>query len=215
MRHPASTEEPYNESVKDFYRTVEDYDWVDAVRRWRGPETWLHRYRERRTRRFITQFAQEKILDVGCGTGLMLQHLPAGSVGLDINPRNVERARAYAPHARVDLGDAETLPYPDNTFGTVVCTEVIEHLVHPEKALAEILRVLRPGGVLIGSTPRHSLLWRFRFLSFSHKGDEPFHNEFTNKQLTALLNNFDVRTIKTTFVRAMFFFVAMKPTKPR
>lgn len=51
------------------------------------------------------------------------------------------------------------------------------------------------------------------FLSFSHKGDEPFHNEFTNAELTTLLKNFDVRTIKTTFVRAMFFFVAMKPQK--
>src|SRR4029077_5333996 len=78
------------EWVKDYYRDVETYDWVDVTDHLRGPEAFFHKNRERVVRKLVARFAPagQPILDAGCGTGLNLRHLPAGSVGLDINPRN-------------------------------------------------------------------------------------------------------------------------------
>ena len=63
--------------------------------------------------------------------------------------------------------NAEPLPYPDASFELVTCTEVIEHLEHYRAALREMARVLRPGGVLVVSTPNVlNLRSRLRYLLF-------------------------------------------------
>lgn len=210
MRRPPRTDAVYIAAVKDFYRSIEDYDWNRVVDQKIGLESFLHRAREQRTRQLITTYARGRCLDAGCGTGLMLRHLPAGAVGLDLNPRHVARAQRYAPAARVQVGDIEALPFPDASFDTVVCTEVLEHVVHPSRALTEIRRVLTSGGCLIGSTPRHALLWRFRWLSATHQHNEPFHNEFTAAEVRALLRDWQVVTLRPHIFRSTFFFVAAK-----
>lgn len=207
---PSSLDEKYNEQVKDYYRKIEDYDWIDVTDNWRGLESIIHKNREWVVKRLIKKFGQGHFLDVGCGAGLILRHLPAGSDAIDINPRNIVRVKKYVPEAKVILGDAEDLPYQDNQFDTVICTETLEHLVRSDKALAEIKRVLRPGGVLIGSVPRRSLIWHFRFLSSTHPHDEPFHNEYNRKELEKLLNIFPEKNIRTSLGRANFIFVAKK-----
>ncbi len=211
MRRPLRKDESYNEYVKDFYRTIEDYDWNKVTDQGTGLESFLHRYRERKMRALITaNGVGGKYLDIGCGTGLILRHLPPGAVGIDLNPRHLDRAKKYAPQANVMIGDAEKLDFPDNSFSTAVCTEVLEHLVHPQQALAEIARVLQPGGVLIGSTPRHALLWRFRFLSSTHFHNEPFHNEFETKELRELFKDWRIIRLSTGFFGAIFFFVVQR-----
>ena len=212
MRRPLRRDTDYNEYVKDFYRKIEDYDWNQVTDRWSGPESLLHRSREKALVRLIRQYGRgEHYLDVGCGTGLILRHLPAGSVGIDLNPRHLERAAKYAPQAHVQTGDAEKMSFPDGSFSTVVCTEMLEHLVQPEQALAEIFRVLQPGGRLLGSTPRWSLVWRFRFLSSTHYHNEPFHNEFTTSEIRELFAAFKVLELRTIFLRANFLFALEKP----
>ena len=211
MRRPLRADEAYNEYVKDFYRKIEDYDWNEVTDNFKGLESFLHRSREQRLRALIKQYGRgEHYLDVGCGTGLILRHLPAGAIGIDLNPRHIDRARNYAPQASIEIGDAEHLRFSDRQFSTVVCTEVLEHLVHPEYALSEIYRVLQPGGVLIGSTPRQALLWRFRFLSSTHHHNEPFHNEFSHQELITLLSGFQIYLFQAGFFRANWYFVAEK-----
>ena len=179
---------------------------------WSGPESLLHRSREKALTRLVRQYGRgDRYLDVGCGTGLILRHLPAGAVGIDLNPRHLERAAKYAPQAHVQTGDAEKMSFPDGSFSTVICTEMLEHLVQPEQALAEIYRVLEPGGRLLGSTPRWSLVWRFRFLSSTHYHNEPFHNEFTTSEIRQLFSAFQVLELRTIFLRANFLFALEKP----
>ncbi len=207
---PKSFDEKYNEQVKDYYRKIEDYDWVDVTDNWRGPESLIHKNREWVVKKLIKKYGREKFLDVGCGAGLILRHLPRGSHAIDINPRNIVRVKKYVPEAKVILGDAEDLPYQDKQFDTVICTETLEHLVRSDKALSEIKRVLRSGGILIGSVPRRALIWHFRWLSSTHPHDEPFHNEYNRKELNSLLEIFPKKKIWTSLGRANFIFVADK-----
>lgn len=94
-----------------------------------------------------------RILDLGCGHGVLLdalaRRLPeAGLVGLDVvAPPPDARWRAVT-------GDIATrLPFADHSFDVVVAGEVIEHVPHPDLMLAEIRRILRPGGTMVLSTP--------------------------------------------------------------
>ena len=136
----------FEKHVKDYYRHHEEYDWTRAATRLIGPETFFHRGRFRAVSSLVVEYGRPPYLDVGCGTALMTRALPAGSVGIDLNPRNLTKAPSYAPGARFLMADAEgSLPLPDASFCTVVCTEMLEHLLYPGRALAEIRRVLKPG----------------------------------------------------------------------
>ncbi len=94
-----------------------------------------------------------KVLDVGCGQGVDLaRYAKAGAdaTGIDLTPRHVELARAHLDalglDASVVTGDAEHMPFADRSFDRVSSNGVLHHTPNMKAALAEILRVLRPGG---------------------------------------------------------------------
>lgn len=200
----------WSEWVKDYYRDVETYDWVDVADNLRGLEAFFHRNRARVVRRLVARYAVAgaPMLDAGCGTGLNLRHLPAGSVGIDINPRNVELLRRRLPDHVIVEGDVEQLPFADHSFGTVLCTEVIEHIPDPSRALAEFRRVLMPGGVLIGSVPARSLVWKLRFLSSTCPHSEPFHNEYLPHEVRAMLTGWQIEHLRYSLLHFNVLFVA-------
>jgi ubiquinone/menaquinone biosynthesis C-methylase UbiE len=93
------------------------------------------------------------VLDVGCGQGIdLVRYGMAGArpTGIDLTPRHVELARLHLAAAdlpgRVVQGDAERLPFEDDSFDRVSSNGVLHHTPNIEQALHEILRVLRPGG---------------------------------------------------------------------
>ncbi|MFE9452882.1 methyltransferase domain-containing protein [Streptomyces sp. NPDC006739] len=96
----------------------------------------------------------ETVLDVGCGTGSQTRALadaagPQGSVvGVEPNPglRAIAEERAAGGPARFTDGDAFALPAADASVDVVWCERVLQHLAEPERAVAEMARVLRPGG---------------------------------------------------------------------
>lgn len=100
------------------------------------------------------------VLDLGCGNGALSAKLAAlgfTMTGLDFEPSGIELAGAAYPHItfrRHDIGN----PLPDDLrgrFDAVVSTEVIEHLLLPRQLFARAREALRPGGVLVVSTPYH------------------------------------------------------------
>jgi ubiquinone/menaquinone biosynthesis C-methylase UbiE len=202
----------WSEWVKDYYRDVETYDWVDVADNLRGLEAFFHRNRARVVRRMVARYATPNapILDAGCGTGLNLRHLPEGSTGVDINPRNIELLRQRLPNHTVIEGDVEALPFADASFGTVLCTEVIEHIPDPSAALAEYRRVLQPGGVLIGSVPARSAIWKLRFLSSTCPHSEPFHNEYLPHEVREMLTGWQIESLRYSLLHFNVLFVARK-----
>jgi ubiquinone/menaquinone biosynthesis C-methylase UbiE len=202
----------WSEWVKDYYRDVETYDWVDVADNIRGLEAFFHKNRAWMVRRMVAKYATPNapILDAGCGTGLNLRHLPEGSVGVDINPRNIALLKQRLPNHIVLEGDVEALPFDDASFGTVLCTEVIEHIPDPSAALAEYRRVLQPGGVLIGSVPARSAIWKLRFLSSTCPHSEPFHNEYLPNEVREMLTGWQIESLRYSLLHFNVLFVARK-----
>jgi SAM-dependent methyltransferase len=131
------------------------------------------------------------VLDAGCGEGYGLPILHAagarGVIGVDVDPVTADHARARYGHdgvPEVDVveADLDDLPLVDDTLDAVVCLQVVEHLADPVTALAELVRVGRPGAHLVVSTPNR--------VTFSPAGPprNPFHvREFDLAELVDLL----------------------------
>lgn len=86
------------------------------------------------------------ILDVGCGEGFTLNKLYENKIGkrlegVDFQETAIEIGKKIHPHLELKVGDIYHLPFEDNSFDLVICTEVLEHLKDPKKALSEIQRV--------------------------------------------------------------------------
>jgi ubiquinone/menaquinone biosynthesis C-methylase UbiE len=131
----------------DSTRVRHEYDELSAVydRRWR-------RYVDRTiagTLRRVAIQAGESILDVGCGTGALLDRVAAAKrTGVDLSLAMLARARVRDCGCLV-AGDAQRLPFCDSTFDVAVSTSSFHFWPAPSLALAEIHRVLRPRGRLV------------------------------------------------------------------
>jgi ubiquinone/menaquinone biosynthesis C-methylase UbiE len=101
------------------------------------------------------QLPCEAFLDAGCGDGRYLaalaDELPARRAGVDLSARILETAaqRVEADYRQASL---ESLPFEDDAFDLVLCTQVIEHVPNASAAIFELARVVRPGGRLVIST---------------------------------------------------------------
>lgn len=134
----------------------------------------------RLTNRSFVEFLElpptARVLEVGSGLGLLANEvaarLPAGSVtGIEISPEQLARARP-AENVKFLPGDAARLPFAAESFDVVYCRYLLEHLADPAAAVAEMFRVLRPGGsvfvqennLLVNELwpecPRFAAVWR-------------------------------------------------------
>ncbi len=140
-----------SESIREFNRAADHYD--------------LHSpfyYRMTRlcdeaviARLLDLQIPNLRILDVGCGTGALLEKIrhafpDAPLHGIDISPNMLAIARSRnLCETTFTEGDAENLPYDNRSFDIIICCSSFHHYPNPEKALAEFRRVVRPGGSLM------------------------------------------------------------------
>ena len=197
--------------IKRYYLEIEDYDFVDIADHFKGVESIFHRNRRGVIINLINKFsAGTPILDAGCGTGLILQYLPTGTIGIDLNPRQLKGARKYAPHVFLIQGDLDNIPIRDAVFSTIICTETLEHLSHPKRVLNNFSRIMNKSGLLIGSVPHKFLLWRFRFLSRSRPRFAPFHVEYRISDVLNLLRVFRLVDIMYSTLRLNITFVVSK-----
>ncbi|HLL73743.1 MAG TPA: class I SAM-dependent methyltransferase [Pyrinomonadaceae bacterium] len=144
---------------------IEHFDKLSATRDWsRLYETAdgsTYHFHVRRQR--VLELLPERlgrVLDVGCGPGVMVEAvLGRGGTfeGIDLSPEMVREGTekfGHLPGVGFRVGSIESLDLPDNSFDQVICMAVVEYLSTPDRALAEIARVLRPGGVAIVTVPK-------------------------------------------------------------
>jgi SAM-dependent methyltransferase len=163
--------------------------------------------------------AHGRVLVDGCGVGMYLERLAAQAkqaVGLDI-----ELERTFEAHQRVEqvvCGAGENLPFPNDYFDLILSHEVLEHVQDDRQAVAEIIRVLRPGGRLTLFVPNrgypyetHGIYWRGQY----HFGNIPLVNYlprrlrdrlaphvkvYSNKDLDALFEGLPVLSVSRTVI---------------
>jgi len=173
---------------------------------------------------------QYNILDIGCAEGILVSKLCYLSevfvVGLDISGnlvrQGIKNARSIKP-SNIDfvVGDAENLPFKQNSFDTIICSEVIEHVPQPNILLIEANRVLSNNGFMILTAPNattvpmtfNPFIWleyilgiRFpRLLSKRHfvmlaywagESSVILHRDFTFKELSCLVIQSKLKCIK-------------------
>ena len=109
-------------------------------------------------RELVTGVTGSRALDIGTGRGQVAVYLARAGLdatGIDLSENMVDCARQNARHHGLDIdfrtGDAEHLVFDDNAFDVLVSRNLLWTLPHPQKALAEWRRVLRPGGMLVVS----------------------------------------------------------------
>ena len=122
---------------------------------------------------------QGDLLDVGCGEMPFRGMLPGGIryTGID-----VQQAGDFGmhDHDEIKIFDGRSIPFPDEHFDVVLCTEVLEHAEDPEALIAEMRRVLRPGGALLATVP---------FAARVHYAPHDYHR-FTRFRLDAMFSQF-------------------------
>lgn len=127
----------------DFDKIARDYDRMNGLMTF-GLDRWW--------RRRAMQWLQGNVLDVACGTGdMVVELLKHGCTvtGVDLSEEMMAIARQKAPAATFMLADAERLPFPDEAFDAVTCAFGVRNFVHLEKGLAEMMRVLKTGGMMV------------------------------------------------------------------
>jgi len=140
---------------RDLYVKEQDYWWHVGKRA--IVYSLMRRYLPRGKR-----VEERRALDLGCGAGLNLDHMAryAQPVGTDFSEEALRFCRERG-HELLCKADAAELPFPDSEFDIITALDVIEHLDDDHAALAELRRVMRPGGLLIISVPAYKLLWTY------------------------------------------------------
>lgn len=154
----------------------------------RGEPSYVWRAGQERRLKMIETHAKLEnatVLEAGCGVGMYASqfrrrftpHVEA----FDIEVERVAEAQQDTPHALVAV--TEQLPYADNTFDTILSNEVLEHVANDRETLAEMVRVLKPGGRAVIFTPNrwypfetHGHYWRGEY----HFGNTPLINYLPN-----------------------------------
>lgn len=141
-----------------------------------GEPSYVWRAGQERRLKMILSAAGERIkgctLENGCGVGMYLQHLAPHTgtiIGLEYDP---ERAReAYSHSQNIINGASEQLPFDAGSFDLILSHEVLEHVGDDRRSVEEMLRVLKPGGVIVLFVPNlgypyetHGIYWRGHYI---------------------------------------------------
>jgi ubiquinone/menaquinone biosynthesis C-methylase UbiE len=158
--------------------------WDRAAPRTDDAMRFMDRMLFRDSRAWVCGRAVGEVLEVAVGTGLNLPHYPAGVTvrGIDLSPAMVSLTRAQAAELGRDVdlrvGDAEHLDLPDGSVDSVVCTFSLCGIPDHRRAVGEMVRVLRPGGLLLLADHVASSVAPLRAVQrLSELGSVPFMGE--------------------------------------
>jgi len=149
------------------------------------------------------------ILDVGCGEGFTLSRLKMKKIGkklegIEYNKKAIALSKKEYPGLKIRQGSIYELPYKNNSFDLVLCTEVLEHMQSPEKALNELIRVSKKYLLLsVPNEPFFMLAQLLRGKNWSRFGNDIEH---INHWTFLGFQNFVSKKIKIKYVSIPFFW---------
>ena len=133
------------------------------------------------------------VMDVGCGEGFTLIKLKQAKIGrtfegIDHSDDALKLGKKLSPKLNIKKGDIYHLPYKDNAFDILVCTEVLEHLKKPHEALSEIKRVAKK--YIILSVPNEPFFILANLLRGKYLGTFGNHPEHVNHWTSGTFKRF-------------------------
>ena len=155
-----------------------------------------------------------RVLDVCTGPGMLVEaaiERGAEAVGLDFSAQAIELARALVPAGEFRQGDAQALPFADNSFDAIVCAYGVIHVPVPEMTLREMLRVVRPAGrvaisVWDSTTPNNGFGMIYAAVRAHGSFDVPvphgpdYFQFSTDERMRAALSEIGFSKVETRFV---------------
>ena len=165
---------------------------------------WWYRGRRALVRGALDRFAPEQrplqLLDVACATGMSFRFLSDyGDVrGIDISDETI-RLCALRGIDRIVKGDALRLPFAAGAFDVALALDAFEHFDDDVLAMREVLRVLRPGGVLVATVPAFMALWSPHDEAYQHR------RRYRRPQLRARLASAGFELLRTSYSSMTLF----------
>lgn len=131
----------------------------------------------------LEKFIGKEILEIGCGNGVfakkILSRFHLGRIyGIDISSDAINSACNYGIIGKCVNVDAQDLPFEDNYFNTVICGDLIEHLISPDHLLEEAYRILKAGGYILITTPNLASWYNRLLLLF---GQQPYFTDISTR----------------------------------
>lgn len=121
---------------------------------------WIERRRVKTILKFLNTDLHDKVLEIGCGAGNILEQIPSRHLyGIDLSTFLIKKSqRRLASHqqAILALSNAEQLPFAKGRFCKLVCSEVLEHVSNPRQVIREMARVATSDAVLVISVPNEA-----------------------------------------------------------
>ncbi len=170
--------------------------------------------------KYIKSKPQEAmVFDLGCGSGFLvgeLQKRGFQAYGSDISREAIEYGKNRGiENLKVREGDG--VNFPDNYFDLVLALDVLEHIENDSKAIGELNRVLRPGGMAIITVPAYMFLWGVQDEVSRH-----FRRYTLSKLVEKIKKNSDLRMVKKSYFNtllflpiALFRFLSKFATQPK
>jgi 2-polyprenyl-6-hydroxyphenyl methylase/3-demethylubiquinone-9 3-methyltransferase len=180
-----------HENFRDFYESVAQlYPEEEIVY-----ETLRGRIRKQFVLEYLKKF-HGKLLDLGCNRGFYISQYKNGQAfGVDIAYAVLKKAHERFPQGQFIEGDAQNLSFiRSNSFDSILCSEMIEHVPFPQKVFTECYRILKPQGLLLITTPNYTRkrpTWTYlgKMKDFGVKGckgNHYFHTAFRPEELKTL-----------------------------
>ena len=190
--------------LRDFYEEVgEKYPEEEVV---------YHTLRGKLRKKFVLEFvhgAKGRFLDVGCNTGVYIREYRNGpAVGVDLALSVLKKARKSLPQGRENqvhfvVGSAENLFFLKKySIDSLICSEVLEHLFHPQRVFDGFAHVLRPGGQGLLTTPNYrrtkpEWIETGELKNYAIQGEEYFHTAYRPEELEEMARKAGLRVVKS------------------
>ncbi len=210
----------------DYDSVPGDYQYK-AIQSGHGLQKFWHSYKIKLINQIVPFKSSDIVLDLGCGSGNVLISISKRvnkAYGADISQsalnfiKNRKEKENLMNVEVVKLNENKPWPFEKNSFDKIILTEVIEHLNNPKIFVENCKKILKPGGLILITTPNYFSFWPILefvsdlfHLTPKMKGEQHI-SKFNKKSMKKLMNSlgFNVKKLKTFYFISPFIYIISK-----